>query len=156
MLVKAEVRYTVQPATRIQVTIGGQRRNARCPGDHARTQSIPVFDRHPKPRHERARVLAEALLPRNEGIAVVRVLHGASLEIGGDADVVVRPKHETRSLASQPVANRLDFLARRFLFGEQVIESKDEQRIRIGKDSFIEWQPVAGLVDALKDGYRMS
>src|SRR3954468_18662090 len=87
---------------------------------------------------------------------MVGILHRASLEIGGDADVVGRPKYETRPLASQPVADGLDFLGRRFLFGEQVIESKDKQRIRVGQHSFIEWQPVAGLVHALKDRYGMS
>ena len=93
---------------------------------------------------------------RDEGIAVVRVLHGASVQIGGDAHVVMRSKHETRSVSGEPVADSLYFLRRRFLFGEQVIEPKDEQRIRVGQHAFIEWQPVAGLVHALKDGYGMS
>src|SRR5687767_9374403 len=85
----------------------------------------------------------------------MRVFHRASLEIGRDADVVMWPKHETRSFASQPVANGLDFLDRRFLFGEQVVESKDEQRIRISEHAFIERQPVAGLVHTLKDWHGM-
>src|SRR3954453_2863533 len=82
--------------------------------------------------------------------------HRTSLEIVGDADVVVWPQHETRALAGQPVADGLDFLDRRFLFGEQMIESKDEEGIGIRQHAFIEWQPVAGLVDALKHWYRMA
>ena len=71
-------------------------------------------------------------------------------------DVVVRSEHETRALASQPVADGLDFIGRGFLFGEQVIESKDEQRIGVRKHAFVERQSVSRLIDALKDGYDMS
>ena len=74
----------------------------------------------------------------------------------GEADVVVRRKQQAGSFALEPLADRLDFLRRRFLLGDQVVQAEHHQRVRVGQHAFVNRQLVAGLVDALEDGDRMS
>ena len=58
--------------------------------------------------HQRAGVLAEALLAWDEPVAVVFVFHLALGEVVGEADVVVRGEQQAGAFAAQPLADRLD------------------------------------------------
>jgi hypothetical protein len=98
--------------------------------------------------HKRARVLPEALLARHQRVTVMKILHLALLEIARKADVVMRGQEEACILALQPIANGLDFLWRRRLLGNKVVESKDHQGVGVGEYPFVDRQSVARLINA--------
>ena len=124
------------------------------PGDRGRPQTIPILDWHAEALHERARVLAEALLSRNERIAVVGVFHRALVQVVGDAHVVMRAEDEARAFALEELAHRLDLLRSGFLFGDHVIEAEHHQRVGVGEHALVDRKRWPGLVDALVDGTR--
>ena len=78
-----QVRVEVEGGDAIEqaepVEVADRRRAARSgssrAGDQRRTQPELVDHRHAEPLHQRARVLAEALLARHQRVAVVGVLH---------------------------------------------------------------------------------
>ena len=142
---------------RVSRSLDGVERNQPVRArNRGRAEAPAVFDRHAEPLHERSRVLAEALLPRNQRIAVMRVLHGALLQIGGTADVVVRSNDETGSFTAQKLPDRLDLFRRGLLFGDQVIQAEDHQRVGVAEDALVQRQSLAGLIDPLKDCDRRS
>ena len=125
-------------------------------GDRGRAQAVLVVNRHAEPLHERTRVLAEPLLPRDERVAVVRILHRPLLEVARHADVVVRTEDQARAFACEPLAQRLDFLRGGLLFGDQMIEAEHHQRVRVLEHACVDRQLLPGLVDALIHGDGMS
>jgi hypothetical protein len=85
----------------------------------------------------------------------VFVLHLALLHIGGEANVVMRCQQQARALLPlEPIPDGVDFPLLRLLLGHEVVQAELHQRIRVGKTSFINWQFVARLVDALVNGRR--
>src|SRR5882762_4210445 len=81
VLVEAEVRHPLEPATRVEIALNSQRCDPGCSWNYTRPQSVPILHRYAKPRHQRTCVLAEALLPGHEGIAMMGILHGALVQI---------------------------------------------------------------------------
>src|SRR5262249_35294422 len=71
--------------------------------------------------HQRARVLAESLLTRNETVAVVLVFHLALREVITEAHIVVRADYQASAFTLQPFLDGRDFFWRCLLLGEQVI-----------------------------------
>ena len=61
-----------------------------------------------------------------------------SFRSGELPDVVVRADDEAGPLALEELANRLDLLGRGHLLGDHVIETEDEQRVRVGEDPLVE------------------
>src|SRR5262245_9885820 len=68
----------------------------------------------------------------------------------------MRSEDQARSLTSEPLTNRFDFVSRGFLFCEDVIESEHEQRIRIRKHALVERQSVTRLIDSLIDRHDVT
>ena len=124
--------------------------------DGGRTQPELIVHGHSEPLHQRPRVLAESLLARHELVAVVRVFHGALLEIVREADIVVRTENQARAFPLEPLADGVDFLRRGLLLGDQVIEAEHHQRVRVLEDARVDRQLLSRLVDALVDGHGMS
>ena len=79
------------------------------------------------------------------------VLQGTLLQIGGTAHIMVRSNDETGSFAAQKLPERLDLCGRGLLFGEQVIQAEDHQRVGIAQDALVQRQSLTGLIDPLKD-----
>ena len=84
MHMEVEGRNAGEPSSRVQILDRGERNKPVRPWNRGRAETLTVFDRNAESLDERSRVPAEALLPGNQGIAVVRVLHGALFQIGGD------------------------------------------------------------------------
>src|SRR5262249_2719649 len=114
-------------------------------------ETVPVFDRHPEPLHERSRIFPESLLRWYERIAMVGVLDRSLFEIAGDADVVVRSENHARAFAGQELADGLDLFTGGFLFGDHVVKTEDHHRVGVFEDAFIKEQFLSSLVDALID-----
>ncbi len=51
---------------------------------------------------------------------------------------MVRPEDQTRPLAALELLKRRDLGLRRFFFGDQVVESEDHERVRVGEDALVE------------------
>ena len=85
---------------------------------------------------------------------MMSVLHGALLQIGGAADVMVRSKDETGSFATQKMPQRLDLFRRGLLFGDHVIQAEDHECVGVGEDPLVQRQSLTGLIDPLKDRDR--
>src|SRR5580704_19539909 len=115
MHMEVEGGNTGEPTPGIQIPGRVERnepgRSLNCGGAKAPT----VFDWHTEPLDERSRVPAEALLSGNQRIAMMRVLHGALLQIGGVADVMVRSKDETGSFAAEKMPDCLYLFLRGLL-----------------------------------------
>src|SRR3977135_884571 len=77
VLVEAEVRHPIEPATRVRITTHSQTGDPGRSWNDPRPQPVPILHRYAKPRHQRTCVLAEALLPGHEGIAMMGIHHGA-------------------------------------------------------------------------------
>src|SRR3984957_21090102 len=124
MHMEVKRRNAAEPATRIQVSDRVERNQLCRSLDRGRAKAPAVFYWHTEALHERSCVRAEALLSGNQWIAMMRVLHGALLQIGGVADVMVRSQDETGSFAAQKVPDCLDLFRRGFLFGEHMIQAE--------------------------------
>src|SRR5882762_10201866 len=89
MHVEVEVGDSVEPPADVQVAIrrewGDPVRSPKRRG----TETVLVLDGDPQPFHQIARVPSEALLPRYQRIAVMKVLHVALLQITRGAYVMV-------------------------------------------------------------------
>ena len=68
----------------------------------------------------------------------------------GEADVVVRRQEQAGAFALQPAPDCGGLFGCGFLLGQDVIEPEHHQRVGVGQDPLIDWQLVAGLVDALE------
>ena len=104
--------------------------------------------------HQRARVLAEALLARHELVAVMLVLHLALLHVVGEADIVMRCQDQACALPIEPLSDGVDFPLLGFLLGDEVVQAEHHQRVRVCKNSLIDRELVPCLVDALVNGHR--
>ena len=69
---------------------------------------------------------------------------------------MVRSEQQAGAFALEPLADRRDFLRRRFLFGKEMVEAEHHERVGVRQNSFIDRQLVAGLVDSLENGDRMA
>ena len=105
----------------VEVTEGRERRDLLRAFDDRRAESPFVDDGDVERLHQRAGVLAEALLARHERVAVMEVLHLALLQVVGEADIVVRRKQQAGAFALEPLADRRDFLRRRLLLGREMV-----------------------------------
>src|ERR1700756_1460499 len=101
MRMKVEGSDAGEPAAGVKVSKGVQGSNLICVLDGCGAQSVAILNGHAQALHHGERVATEALLPRHERVAVVGVLHGALLKVGGDADVVMRTEDETGTFASE-------------------------------------------------------
>ena len=71
-----ECRKTVgKPSALIQVPHGRQRSDLICLRRSSRAQSPSILYWYTQPFHKGARIQTEALLPRNQGVAVVHIFH---------------------------------------------------------------------------------
>ena len=87
---KIERRHFLEQAQLVKVVLSRQRRNFVRPLSRGGTQPVGIVHGNAEPFHQRARVLAEALLVRHERIAMVEVFHLTLFHIAGEADVMVR------------------------------------------------------------------
>ena len=101
----------------VQVADSGQRRDFLGALDDGGPQPPDVVHGHVERPHQRAGVLAEALLARHEPVAVVQVFDLALLVVVGEAHVVVRRQQQAGALALQPLGDRRDLLRGGLLFG---------------------------------------
>ena len=137
--------------------IDGQRRDLVVPFTTRRPQPELVVHRHSERLHQRARVLAEALLARHERVAVMRVLHLALLQVVGEADVVVRRRAAGRCLRARATRGCASISPGSASCSETRWSSPKTIRVsRVGEDPLVDRQPVARLVDALEHGHRMA
>jgi hypothetical protein len=121
-----------------------------------RAESVPIVHRHVERLHQRAGVLAEALLTRHERVAVMEVFHLALLQVVGEVDILVRREQEAGALTFEPVANRCDFFRCGLLFGKKMVESEHQERVGVRQNPFVNRQFVARLVDALEHCDRVA
>src|SRR5436309_8528528 len=84
-------------------------------------KSVLIDDRDIKRLHQRACVLAKALLARYKRVAVVEVFHLALLHVAGKTDIVMRRKQQASSFALEPFADRRDFLRRCLLLRREMV-----------------------------------
>src|SRR5580692_6864908 len=117
MHMEVERRNAGEPPPGIQIPRRVERNEPGRSLNRGGAKAPTVFDRHTKPLDERSCVPSEALLSRNERIAMMRILHGALLQIGGIADVMVRSKDETGSFAAEKMPDCLYLFLRGLLFG---------------------------------------
>src|SRR3954469_6702610 len=105
MRVKVERLNPFEPAPRVKVVALMQRLQLPRARDGGRAQAVLIVNGYAQALHQRPRVLAETLLPRNQRVAVVRVFHSPFLEILRHADVVVRADDQTSAFALEPLAD---------------------------------------------------
>ena len=84
----------------------------------------------------------------------MRVLHGALLQIGGTADIMVRSKDETSAFTAEKMPDCIDFFRGGLLFGEHVIQAEDHERVGVAEDPLVQRQFLSGLINPLKDHDR--
>src|SRR5207342_3669673 len=101
-----------------------------------------ILDWYTESLHEGSRILAEALLPGNEGIAVMLVFHLPLEHVGRNADVVMRAKNEARPLALEKLADRFDLCRIGLLLGDHVIEAEHHERVRISEHALVDGEPL--------------
>ena len=106
--------------------------------------------------HQRARILAEALLARYERVAVVEVFHLPLLEVAGEADIVVRREQQAGAFTLEPFPDGRDLLRCGVLLGKKVVQSEHHERVTVGQNPLVDRQFVARLVDALEDRDRVA
>ena len=145
-----------EPPSRVQIPDSVERNEPVRSLNRSRAEAPTIFERHAEPFNERSRVLSEALLPGNQGIPMVRVLHGAFFQIGRTADIMVRSKDETRSFTAEKLPYSLDLFRRRLLFGEHVIQPEDHESVGVAEDPLVQRQFLTGLIDPLKDDDRQT
>src|SRR5215471_7625049 len=87
---EVERRDAIEKPELVQISVGGQRRDFFRAFNQCRPKTVLVDDRYLERLHQRARVLAESLLSRNQRIPMMFVFHLALLQIAGEADVVMR------------------------------------------------------------------
>ena len=59
------------------------------------------------------------------------------------------------AFAGEESLNRVDFIGRRFLLRNHVIQAKDHQGVGVFKDALVDGQSLARLIDPLVDGDRL-
>src|SRR5580693_3459220 len=124
MRMEVEGRDVLQEAKAVDVVEGRERSNFVCAFHKRGPKAVGVVYGNAKPLHQRARVLPKPLLARHERIAMVQIFHLALLHVAGEANIMMRRKQETGAVSLQPFADRGDFLGRRLLFGENMVESE--------------------------------
>ena len=152
---EVEGRHAVEQPERVQVLGDRQRRDLLGALDQRRTESELIHHRNVEPFHQGAGVLAEALLAGDELVAMVSILHLALLQVGREADVVVRGQQQTRAFTLEPVADRGDLVRRRFLLRDQMVEAEHHQGVGVRQDALVDRLLESGLVDALEHRDRM-
>src|SRR6266550_402187 len=75
VLVKIEGRHVREPTMPVEIAHGCQRCNLVSTLDHRWAKSKAILHRHSETLHKRPGVQAETLLARNQGIAMMGVLH---------------------------------------------------------------------------------
>ena len=153
--VEVEGGDVVEQSRVVEVADGGERCDLLGAFDDGGAQPPDVVHGHVECPHQRAGVLAEALLTRHESVTVVQVFDLALVVVVGEADIVVGRQQQAGALPLQPLGDRGDLLGCGFLFGEQMVQTEHHQRVGVGQDPFVDRQLVAGLVDALEDGDRV-
>ena len=153
---EVEGRDPVEQPQLVHVLIDRERRDLLGAFDHGGPQPELIHDRHVERLHQRPGVLAEALLPRHQLVAVVLVLHLALLHVGGEADVVVRADQQAGVVPLEPLPDGRDLLRRGLLLGDEMVQPEHQQGVGVRQDPLVDRQPVAGLVDALEHGDRMT
>ena len=101
--------------------------------DGGRAQSVPIVNGHTEALHERPRVLAEPLLPRDQGSPWCAYSKARCFEIVRDPHVVVRTENQASAFAREKFAKRLDLFRGRFLFRDQMIQAEYHQGVRVGE-----------------------
>ena len=114
-------------------------------------KTVTIFDGDAEAFHDGAGVLAETLLAGNKRVAMVGVLHCTLLQVGRNADVVVRADDEAGAFALEELSNGFDFFRRGFLLRDHVIETEDHQRVGVSENALVDGQSLACLIDALED-----
>ncbi len=100
--VEVERGDVVEQPQGVEVADGGQRRDLLGAFDDGGSQTPRVVHGHVERLHQRAGVLAEALLARHEAVAVVFVLHLALAVVVGEADIVMGRQQQTGALSFEP------------------------------------------------------
>ena len=129
--VEIECRNSRQPASRVEISHCGERCYLAGTGNDGRPKTPPVLHRNAEPLHESAGVCSESLLPRNQGIAVMRVFLVTLLQVSGGADIVMWPDDQARALPFQKIANGFDLVGAGHLFRCHVIETEDQQGVGV-------------------------
>ncbi len=62
----------------------------------------------------------------------------------------------SHSASLEPFRDRRGLLGCGLLFRQQMVEAEHHERVGVGQHAFVDREPVAGLVDALEDGDRVS
>ena len=86
----------------------------------------------------------------------MEVFHLALLDVVGEADIMVRRQQQAGAFALEPFADRRDFVRRGLLLGKNVVQAEHHERVGVGQNPFVDWQLVAGLIDALEHGDGMA
>ena len=149
--VEVEGGDVVEQPWAVEVADGGQWRDFLGAFDDGGSQPPNVVNGHVECPHQRAGVLAEALLARDQAVAVVFVLHLALAVVVGEADIVVGRQKQTGALSFEPLGDRRDLFGGGFLFAEQMVETEHHERVGVGQHPFVDRELVTGLVDALED-----
>src|SRR6187549_2837039 len=92
----------------VEVLVEVERRDLVRAFHDGRSKTELIQHGHVERLHQRSRVLAEALLAWYELVTVMAVLHLTLLQIGGEADVVVRTDQQARVLSLQPLSDGRD------------------------------------------------
>ena len=121
-------RYAIQVASSVQISIDAQRCNLLAAIDDCRAESIAVLNWNAEPPHERARVTPKALLPRDQWIAMMRVLELPLSQVIRRAHVVMRTDNKTRSVAGQKLRACGDFFRSSRLLSGQVVQAENGKR----------------------------
>src|SRR6266487_33244 len=112
----------LEQAQLVNVPESRDRRDVLRAFDECRTESPEVVHRHVERLHQRAGILPEALLARNECVAVVEVFHLTLLEVVGEADIMVRREQQASAFTLEPLTNGCDLVRRSLLLGKNVVE----------------------------------
>src|ERR1700736_5403380 len=98
-----------KPSADIQVPHGSQRCDLICFWRPRWAQSPSILHWDAQSLHEGTRIQAEALLPRDQRIAVVRIFHLALRWIARHSDIVMRSYQQTSALPRQKLTDRFNF-----------------------------------------------
>src|SRR4051794_8292831 len=96
---KVKRTHAAQQFQGIQIPVNCEGCDLLCTFDQCWTKPILIDHWHTKALHQRARVLAKALLPRDECIPMVQILLLSLLQTFGESHVVMRPQQKTRALS---------------------------------------------------------
>ena len=122
--VEVEGGDVVEQPWAVEVADGVEWRDFLGSFDDGGSQPPNVVNRHVERPHQRAGVLAEALLARDQAVAVVFVLDLPLAVVVGEADIVMGRQKQAGALSFQPLGDRSDLFRGGFLFGKQMVKTE--------------------------------